>query len=324
MTTHFCWLPGLCCSFALTAGWSATALADPQQWIQQLGAPEFSARQAASRKLSEGGRVLFPEVERAAETGSREVAGRAIDILRKHFERGDDQTQQQARESLQRLAKSKNPVAAQRAGQALNPVAPQAMQDLGQLNPFLPAFQRAGVRVQVGGIQIGRVAPAVNRRLHMRTVNGQREVELQEGDKTIKVRDTGAGGLEAEITERAGGQETTRKVQAKDAAELKQKDAEAGAFHERYFARAAGLAAAPQNADLLKLQLESIDKMIARTKLRQPNDINEPSNRRAIQSLERLKGDLEEQLKKLPIQLDDPPAAKNQATPADAPARQPN
>src|SRR4029453_4306966 len=169
--------------------------------IQQLDAPDFSERQEASRKLSEAGRAGFPEVEKAADSGSREVATRAVEILRRHFSGGDLETKQAAEESLKRLAKSGNPVAAQRASDALNPAPTPTIQQvpIGAINPALiPLIQQRGIQIQLGGI-----APAQNvvRRTSVRSVNGQREIEVQEGDKTTKVKDV-AGGIEAETTEK--------------------------------------------------------------------------------------------------------------------------
>ncbi len=56
--------------------------------IEQLDAPGFGERQAASQQLEDIGATVISPLELAVKTGSREAAGRALDILRRHFEQG--------------------------------------------------------------------------------------------------------------------------------------------------------------------------------------------------------------------------------------------
>ena len=51
---------------------------------------------------------MLPEIEKAVTAPSREVSGRAMDILKLHFQRGDADMKQAAKDSLARLADSKN------------------------------------------------------------------------------------------------------------------------------------------------------------------------------------------------------------------------
>jgi hypothetical protein len=254
--------------------------ADVSRLIEQLDAPGFAERQAASRKLSEAGKVVFPDLEKAAESGSREVASRAVEVFRRHFEGGDDETKQAARGALERLAKSGNAPAAQGASDALNPqpLATIPQGNLNRINPVLmPLIQQRGIQ-----IQMGRLAPNVVRRTTIRNNNGQKEIEIQDGDKLTKVRDV-AGGIEAETTEKVNGRETTRKVEAKNLDDLKQKDADAARIYEQYNRRALP-AAIP--AEMRQRQIESLDRSIERAKAQLPNN---PTAQRMIDSLERLK-----------------------------------
>ncbi len=285
-------------------GGSGSAIEQAAELIEQLDAPEFARRQEASRKLTEAGTTLFPEIEKAAQGGSREVASRAIEILRSHFQGGDETTKKAARASLERLAASGNPSAAQRAKDALNPQPEPA--DAGNLNGINPAMiqlmqQRAIQQQQLMRLQMpGRINPApgqVVRRTSMRTVNGQREIEEQNGNKITKVRDVPGGGIEGQVTETINGKETTRKVEAKDLDDLKKKDNELAQFYERYSAdggipRGGMPGLAP--ADALKRQIDSLDRMIERYKARLPND---PNAQRRIDSYQRLKQQIEQQLK---------------------------
>ena len=260
---------------------------DVTQLVEQLDAPEFSERQEASRKLSEAGRGVFPQIEKAAEAGTREVASRGIEILRSHFQGGDDETKQAAKAALERLAKGGNPAAAQRATEALNPPPQQVGLPAGNIGVINPAILPIAQRMQFGVLP---AAPGVGRRTTMRSINGKREVEQQEGDKITKVRDGANGGIEAEIIEKVNGKETTRKVEAKDLNELKQKEPAAAEIYERYANRRPAIS----NPESLKRQLESLDRTMETYKARLPND---PNVQRSIDSLKRIREQIEGRLK---------------------------
>jgi hypothetical protein len=278
--------------------------------LEQLDAPGFADRQEASRKLSEAGKAAFPDVEKAAEAGSREVATRAIDILRRHFSGGDLDTKEAAKASLERLAKSGNPAAAQRAADALNPqpmpTLPQPA--IGGINPaLLPLMQQRGIQIQLGGMAGGQ---NVVRRTSIRTNNGLREIEVQNGDKITKVKDV-AGGIEAEVTEKVNGKETTRKIEAKDLDDLKKKDADVAQIYETYnrIGRGVRIGAMPgglpgavpppvpaaRTPETIKRLIESLDQNIERYKAQLPND---PNAQRRIDSLERTKKRYQDMLPK--------------------------
>lgn len=281
-------LSTVCRAEALPDASAARAADDATALIRQLDASEFSERQEASRKLSEAGRTVFPDVEKAAEAGTREVATRAVEILRTHFQGGDEATKQAAKASLERLAASGNSSAAQRAAEALNPQPEQTLPtNLNGLNPaFVPLMQRqAALRLQIGA----RAAIPLNggRRTSVRSINGRREIEVQDGDKITKVKDAAGGGLEAEITEKVNGKETTRKIQAKDLDDLKKQDADAAQVYERYAPR-------PVTPETIKRQIESLDQLLERMKAQVPNN---PNVQRSVDSLERTKQQYEQRLK---------------------------
>jgi hypothetical protein len=281
------------------------------QLVEQLGAAEFAERQEASRRLTEAGKAVFPQVEKAAESGSREVATRAVEVLKRHFTGGDLETKEAAKSALERLAKGGNPAAAQRANEALNPqpAATIPQPGIGGINPIvLQQLQQRGIQIQLGGI-----APAQNivRRTSVRTVNGLREIEVQSNGKITKVKDVAGGGIEASVTEiHPNGKETTRKIEAKDLDDLKKKDADVAQIYETYNRAGRGVPigiAIPQGglqqgalppgmvpggavpaaqADMMKRAIESIDRSIERYKARLPND---PTAQQRIDSLERTK-----------------------------------
>jgi hypothetical protein len=102
---------------------SATPLAlDPiAATIQRLEHDTFAERQAASRILIEAGTAALPQLESTAANGNREAAGRALDIVKQHFQNGDAELKNGAREILTRLAKNENVAMAQRARNLLDP-----------------------------------------------------------------------------------------------------------------------------------------------------------------------------------------------------------
>jgi hypothetical protein len=207
---------------------AADIAADIAKLIPRLDDAEFSQRQAASQELMEAGKTVFPQLEKAALEGSREASGRALDILKTHFTRGDDDTKQAAKAALERLAKSSNAGAAQRANDVLNP--PKLPDPLNAQFGALPIIRGANIQIQVAAGNI----PAMRRSVTIKDINGQREIEVVENDKKTKIIKSPNGSIEAEITEKQNGKEVTRKVQAKDLDDLKKKDADAAKIYEQY------------------------------------------------------------------------------------------
>src|SRR5262245_18150732 len=103
------------------AGTADIQPADIAQLVEQLESPAFAERQEATRQLSEAGKAAFAELEKATQAGSREASGRALDVLKGHFQRGDNETKTAAQAALERLAKSCNTALAERAKNVLNP-----------------------------------------------------------------------------------------------------------------------------------------------------------------------------------------------------------
>ena len=311
---------------------AAEAAAEISRLIPQLDDAEFSERQAASQELMEAGKAVFPQLEKAALEGSREASGRALDILKTHYTRGDDETKQAAQAALERLAKSGSAGAAQRANEILNPPKPEE-------NPFngrfgaVPIIRGAGIQIQVaaGNANGGR---RVSTR---RDANGKVEIEATEGTKKTKIVKQPDGSIEMEITETVNGKETTKKYSAKNYDELKMKDAEAAKIYDQYNAGGLGniqiqgfapglpvpgipvpglpgQPAAGPNPESIKRMVESIDGQIERYKARLPND---PNAQRAIDSLERTKQRMKDLL---PVEAKPPEAPTPAPVPAEKPA----
>lgn len=271
--------------------------ADAAKLVQQLDNAEFSQRQQASQKLMEAGKAIFPQLEKTAQGGSREASGRAIDILRKHFEGGDDDTRQAAKAALERLSQSGNPGAAQRASEVLNPPKDPVDIQFGGVRRggFFPG---PNIPIQVAGGNVN------NFRRTTRDVNGRREIEVDENGKKTKIVRDPNGNIQIEITEKQNGQDVTKKIEAKDLEDLRKKDAEAARSYEQHNGAGGNPAGgfpramapfAPQPAamqqEMLKRALDSIDSRIEAYKNRLPND---PNAQRMIDSLQRTKERLKE------------------------------
>jgi hypothetical protein len=261
------------------------APADVARLIEQLDAPEFAERQEASRRLSEAGKAVLNELERAVTAPSREVSGRALDILKLHFQRGDADLKQAAKDSLGRLADSKNTSISQRAHAVIDP----------------PKDWSSGAQFGIRGP--GFIAPPVaptpaTQTLSVSNINGQREVKITDEARVVKMQTWPTGRIEIDIEEKLPGRQS-KKVQAKDLEDLKAKDADVAQLYEQYqqpgrlpFGGLFGGPAipamravpAPLPSDFAKRMLETIDSSIELQKARLRID---PNAQRTIDSLER-------------------------------------
>jgi hypothetical protein len=204
-----------------------------ERLIDQLDELGFAQRQEASQKLSELGEAAIPHLEKVAAKGSRESSGRALDLLKRQLQEGSTTGKQSARESLERLSQSKYAATAQRARNVLSPPQPIGLQVFGGMPAFGPFPRGNGNNV-------------VTRTVVAHEFNGRRQIEVKEQDTTIKMQTLPGGRIEVEIIERQNGRDMTRSITARDAEDLKQKDAEAGKLYEQYQpAKLQGIAGLP-------------------------------------------------------------------------------
>ncbi len=206
--------------------------------VEQLDAPRFTDRQKAQEELAELGKPALPALEKATESETREISGRAFDVIEQHFT-GDDETMKSAaKESLERLAKSQSDSLARRAKNLLQPPMPAAPQ-APQIPRGLQGFRvgRVGqIQIQVAGGQGANI-----RRVSMKTVNGVKEIEAQEGGRKVKIVDDPANGIKIEVTETKDGKEETKKYEAKNADELKTKHPDVHKLYDEYTKAPAGI-----------------------------------------------------------------------------------
>jgi len=197
--------------------------------VRELDSDRFAERQAASDELAEIGKPAIEALAEAAVGESLEVTVRSIDVLKKLAGSSDDATKKAAKAALEKIAKSDRPSAARRAEEALKAMEKQHQ----RANVF-------GPRAIQGGIQIA-VAGAGARRVSVKTVNGVKTIEADEGDRKVKIVDDPKAGIKMEVTTKKNGKETTEKYEAKDAEELKKKHPEAYKIYKQYDQNAGGM-----------------------------------------------------------------------------------
>lgn len=283
--------------------------ADIAQFVEQLQSPAFSERQEATRQLSEAGQVAFPELERLTQSGSREVSGRALDVLKGHFQRGDNATKTAAGAILERLAKSSNAAIAERAKNVLNPPAQPTAASIAA------GFAAAPIRVVNLPLQIvpNAMPAGMGRSTSVRrSANGDIKIEIRDNGKVTTIQSAAGGKIAVEITDAKNAQ-ANKKFEAKDLAELKQKDAEVARLYEQYNqpARvqigAIRPAAAPLTpAESLKQRLKSLDSQIERYQAQLKDN---PGIQRSIDTLKSMRSRYEQQLKDLPAEAARPAEA---------------
>lgn len=217
----------------LLGGWAVRAdePAEIADLIRQLDAGKFNERQEASQRLTALGQAAIPALIEAARQGALEPSERAIEILKKHLAGQNAELKQAAKEALEKLTASDSPRVAGQAKRALQPPAPDKPE------PAVPAFRGVqGFQIVPGGAQIQLRVQAIagNQRRAMRINNGVTEHEVEEDGRKITIRDDPNNGLRLEVTEKKGGQETTKKYEAKNADELKKNHPEAYELYKKY------------------------------------------------------------------------------------------
>jgi hypothetical protein len=290
-----CASEGLLPTLDPTTGIPSTEIA---RLVEQLDAPEFGDRQEASRRLSEAGKLVLTDLEKAVTTASREVSGRALDILKQHFQQGDAELKQAAKESLARLTENKSASIAQRARNVIDPPKQVAVNlpggpgfrgPPGQMQMFPPP------RLAPPPIAPGALAPAV-RSVSISEINGNREVKIDDQTRVTTMQSRPGGPIEISVHDKIRNQQI-KNIKATDLEDLKAKDAALAQLYESYQQRGRQLVGGPPlpvtpprvptgSADLSKRMLETIESSIERYKARLPSD---PSAQRTIDSLERLK-----------------------------------
>jgi hypothetical protein len=196
--------------------------------IKQLDADSFSERQAATTQLIERGKEAIDGLKQAATSESAEASTRAFEILRKHLEGKDAELKAAAKEALQKIAAGDN-AAARRASDILNPKIVSPNETPAPRPAIAP-----GIRVFGGGRIAIAAAGAGAKRVSVKDVDGVKEIEAVEGDRTVKINEDPGKSLKVKITEKKDGKEESKEYEAKNADELKEKHPEAFKAYEQW------------------------------------------------------------------------------------------
>jgi exonuclease VII small subunit len=155
---------------------------------------------------------------------------------------------------------------------------------------------------QNNGVQVRRVTMTNN--------NGVKQIEAEEGNRKVKIKDDPNNGIEMEVTETKDGKEATQKYQAKNAEELKKNHPEAHKIYEQYNNGPAQAPLAPaadaarritqMRIDSLQRSLESLERSLDQLE----NGLGKEKTKEIKQHLETVKQELSEAKKKL---TDEPP-----------------
>lgn len=195
---------------------------DTTDLIKQLDADTFREREEAAQKLTALGKEAVPALAKAAEDGTLETGIRSLDILKKLMEGDDKETRDQAKAALEKLAESENAATSRRAKNALAPKP--------ELVP--PGFPN---RIPIGGFGPGQIIIGNGaRRINMKTVNGVKTIEVDEGGRKININEDPNQGIKVEIIETVNGKEVTEKFEAKTEEDLKKNHPKAHAEYEKY------------------------------------------------------------------------------------------
>ncbi|MGH7200691.1 MAG: hypothetical protein ACREJB_08815 [Planctomycetaceae bacterium] len=183
-------------------------------WIDALSDRDFNARSAATKHLIELGPRAIAPVAKAADTDDLERAYRCIDVLEALYRSEDQQTSTAAEEALRQLSRSDNRIVARAAERII-----RKEQPLPDRNAPAPPAAGRNVRIQT------------------RVVNGDREIDVTENDRTIHITDSGGKNITVTVTETVDGKKKSQESKAKDLDDLKKKHPEAAALYERYGAK---------------------------------------------------------------------------------------
>lgn len=217
----------------------ADAAASPVQiaeWIAELDNDDFATREAAQLSLQKAGKPALDALGKAAMGDSQEAGVRAIEILKRHFRGEDDSLKQAAEAALKKISAADNTIAAGRANNALQPEPEKPEVDPKQATPFgprvIPFGGRGGIRIEARAIAIGGRGA---KRVSVKNVDGNKEIEVEEEKRSIKINETAEGKIKMEITAKdKGDMDGTEKYEAENAEALKKNHPEAYKVYEQY------------------------------------------------------------------------------------------
>jgi hypothetical protein len=188
--------------------------------IKQLGDDEFAKRESAGKKLAEMGASAIPALTKESRRKSPESSVRAFKIIVRQYNGGDETAKKKATNALKKIAKS-GTAHADKAKKVLEPA---------KDNPGPGEGLSAKADIQVAG------NAGINRRVSVMVQNGVTKVDAEENGKRVTILDDPNKGIMVEVTEEKAGKKETKKYEAGNAKELKEKHPEAHKLYQQYTA----------------------------------------------------------------------------------------
>jgi len=207
------------------------------QWVKDMDADEFATREQAVTNLTGAGKAAITPVAAAAKGKSLEVSTRSVSVLKKLLASKDEATKAAARTALEELAKDEKHPASHMAWKALEADKPAR-------NPGRGITINGG-RIMIGGGGAGGMGGIVvinaqavagpGMQISIKNVNGEKEIDVVDGGKKIKITE-GKAGITVTVTDPPKGKEQAKpkEYKAASAAELKKKHSEAHKLYEKY------------------------------------------------------------------------------------------
>jgi len=187
-----------------------------RRWIRQLDGDRYAERQQAADELAKLGKEAIPAIEKAALTGTGEVASRSVDLLKGFASSPEDETSQLAYSALKRLAASGNQTAGYIAEEAIaqlkRKLGPGRIQDDEPRQPPLKLPGNFDRSVKISN-----------------DLNGDKTIDVTENGERVVAR-TMAGGRVSVTWHLPGGKQRT--VEAENANKLQQQDQQAFAKYQ--------------------------------------------------------------------------------------------
>ncbi|MCA9270925.1 MAG: hypothetical protein KDA41_20735 [Planctomycetales bacterium] len=245
MWKNFVLPAALLTAFAVFAGTAraedaaAPATADDiAGWIKALDDDSYAVRQSAQRSLEDAGAAAIDALKGAIAGSSVEAAARALEVLEGHYADTSRDASAPAEAALKAIAAGANPIAARRAKNVLETArkketdAPTEPQPQDQ-----PQF--GGIRLGGGGvIRLEARAIAVGGKgghsITIKNVDGNKEIEVSEEGKEVKITESKEGKIKVQVTEKKDGKEETKSYEAESADDLKKIHPDGYEVYEKY------------------------------------------------------------------------------------------
>jgi hypothetical protein len=208
--------------------------------IDQLNDERFVKREQATQDLAKLGQQAVPALGKAAADERPEVSQRAFKILAAIHNKGDAASQAAAKKKLSELAKSENTGVAKSAQDILDRQTEEPAETLPARRPGIifpggrfGGGRFGGGRIIGGGIRLGG-GGGLRRMRVVSDAGGDKEIEVTEGGRTVKITENATDGITVEMTETKDGKTITKEYKAADAKELKKKHPEGHKLYEQY------------------------------------------------------------------------------------------